>query len=78
MTPREYCKHNPPAAVYSDGMTGVTVHGIEHGINDYIYARSGIPRQYRYHWRRVYHTRGGRLYFILDGRRVHLDECIRI
>lgn len=55
MTPREYCKHNPPAAVYSDGMTGVT-----------------------YHRRRVYHTRGGRPYFILDGRRVHLDECIRI
>jgi len=25
MTPREYCNNNPPAAVYSDGMTGVTV-----------------------------------------------------
>lgn len=76
MTPREYCNSNPPAAVYSDGMTGVTVHGIEHGVNDYIYARSGIPGQYRHHRRRVYYA--ARPYFMIDGRRVHLDECIRI
>ena len=40
MTKREYCMKNPAIAYYS-GLNGLEIHGIEYGIEDYIYCVSG-------------------------------------
>ena len=40
MTKKEYCLKNPAIAYYS-GLNGLEIHGIEYGINDYVYCVSG-------------------------------------
>lgn len=40
MTKKEYCNTHPATAYYS-GFNGLEIHGIEYGINDYLYCVSG-------------------------------------
>lgn len=40
MTAREYCNNNP-AIAYASRNAGLEIHGIEYGVNDYVYAVSG-------------------------------------
>lgn len=40
MKKKEYCMKNPAIAYYS-GLNGLEIHGIEYGIDDYIYCVSG-------------------------------------
>ena len=40
MTKKEYCTTHPATAYYS-GFSGLEIHGIEYGINDYLYCVSG-------------------------------------
>ena len=40
MTKKEYCLKNPPVAYYS-GFSGLEIHGIEYGTEDFLYCVSG-------------------------------------
>ena len=78
MTKREYCINHHSIAYYS-GFSGLEIKGIEYGIDDYVVFQSGCwgsPAIYGYHKAKIYYT--DRPYFMLNGYRIHLDECIRI
>ena len=79
MTKKEYCTAHPAKAYYS-GFNGLEIHGIEYGINDYLYCVSGA---WGAHSRRKYHklkiqcdNNGG--FVRLHGYKVPLNECIRM
>lgn len=80
MTAKQYCESNP-AIGYASLLSGVEVHGIECGINDYVYAVSGAwagTAAQSFHRARIDYTARGRAYFRICGSRVYLDECIRM
>ena len=78
MTKREYCMKNPAIAYYS-GLNGLEIHGIEYGIEDYIYCVSGVWGGGKaYHRCKIQYTRKGEAFFRVYGCRVPLDECIRM
>jgi hypothetical protein len=80
MTAKEYCRTNP-AIAYASRNAGLEIHGIEYGINDYIYAVSGAWIQSKaqsYHRARIDYTAAGRAYFRIFGNRVYLDELIKM
>ena len=79
MTKKEYCEKHPAIAYYS-GFSGLEIHGIEYGINDYIYCVSGAwtsPGKRKYHRLKIHHNGGGS-FFKLHGYKCNLDECIRM
>lgn len=76
MNKKEYCLKNPAIAYYS-GFTGLEIHGIEYGVNDYVYCVSGAwgPRsKYKYHKLKIYNGE----YFKLHGYKIPLNECLRM
>ena len=76
MTKREYCMKNPAIAYYS-GLNGLEIHGIEYGIDDYIYCVSGAWGVGKaFHRVKVQYTRKGTAFFVVHGYRIPLDECI--
>ena len=78
MTAKDYCRTNP-AVAYVSRNAGLEIHGIEYGVNDYVYAVSGAwagTAAYRFHRVRIDYTARGRAYFRIRGCRVYLDECI--
>ena len=80
MTKKEYCSANKATAYYS-GFNGLEIHGIEYGINDYLYCVSGAwyggQAARRYHRLKInYDSKGA--FVRLHGYRVPLDECIRM
>lgn len=78
MTAKDYCRTNP-AVAYVSRNAGLEIHGIEYGVNDYVYAVSGAwagTAAYRFHRVRIDYTARGRAYFRIRGSRVYLDECI--
>ena len=78
MTAKDYCRTNP-AIAYASRNSGLEIHGIECGVNDYVYAVSGAwagTAAYRFHRVRIDYTARGRAYFRIRGSRVYLDECI--
>lgn len=81
MTKKEYCMKNPAIAYYS-GLNGLEIHGIEYGIEDYIYcvsgAWSGCKRSKRYHKVKIQYISDGTAFFVVHGYRIPLDECIRM
>lgn len=80
MTKKEYCQKNPAIAYYS-GFNGFEIHGIEHGINDYIIGVSGAwgPVSGRsYHKLKIKYDAHGEPFFMLHGYKCRLDECIRM
>lgn len=78
MTKREYCENNPVCAMYSFGYTGLEIHGIEYGLDDYIiYKYTDGEKVYSYHKSKIQYTTNGNAYFVWRGRRIHLSECIR-
>lgn len=77
MTKREYCENNPVCAVYSMGLCGLEIHGIEYGIEDYIiYAYVGTDTIYSYHKSKIYYGENDS-YFVWCGRRIHLSDCMK-
>ena len=75
---KEYCM-NHSAIAYASRNSGLEIHGIEYGVNDYVYAVSGAwagTAAYRFHRVRIDYTARGRAYFRIRGGRVYLDECI--
>lgn len=80
MTKKEYCLKHPANAYYS-GFGGLEIHGIEYGINDYIYCVSGAwgsPKNYRYHKLKIQYDRHGNGFFMLHGYKCLLSDCIRM
>lgn len=78
MTAKDYCRTNP-AVAYVSRNAGLEIHGIEYGVNDYVYTVSGAwagTAAYRFHRVRIDYTARGRAYFRIRGSRVYLDECI--
>lgn len=78
MNKREYCMKNPAIAYYS-GLNGIEIHGIEYGIDDYIYCVSGAWGGGKaFHCCKIQYTGSGAAFFRVCGHRIPLDECIRI
>ena len=77
MTKKEYCLQNPAIAYYS-GLNGLEIHGIEYGINDYVYCVSGAWGGGKaYHKLKINYGANGD-YIRLHGYRIALNECIRM
>ena len=78
MTRKEYCLKNPAVAYYS-GFSGLEIHGIEYGINDYLYCVSGAggakSKQTPHKLKIYYDDNGG--FVRLHGCKVPMNECIR-
>lgn len=80
MTKKEYCMKNPAIAYYS-GFSGLEIHGIEYGINDYLYCVSGAwgaHSRRKYHKLKINYDRNGGAFVCLHGYKVPLNECIRM
>ena len=80
MTKKEYCLRNPAIAYYS-GFGGLEIHGIEYGIDDYIYCVSGAwgsPKNYGYHKLKIHYDIHGNHYFRFHGYKCLLSDCIRM
>ena len=77
MSKKEYCLNNPATAYYS-GFSGLEIHGIEYGTEDYLYCVSGAwSSKKSYHKLKIYYNDQGD-YVRLHGYKVPMDECIRI
>lgn len=81
MTKKEYCLNHESIAYYS-GLNGLEIKGIEYGIDNYIYAVSGMwyggEKARRYHRVKIRYTINGDPYFRIFGNRIPLAECIRM
>lgn len=78
MTKKEYCLKNPPVAYYS-GFSGLEIHGIEYGIEDYLYCVSGAWGGGKsYHRLKIHSDLKGDFFVRLYGYKVPLNECIRM
>lgn len=78
MTKKEYCTQNPAIAYYS-GFSGLEIHGIEYGINDYLYCVSGAWGGGKaYHKLKIQYNHNGAGFVRLHGYKVPLDEFIRM
>lgn len=80
MTKKEYCQSRPACAYYS-GFSGLEIHGIEYGINDYLYCVAGAwasPSKRTYHKLKISYDRSGAAFVRLHGYKVPLNECIRM
>jgi len=77
MTKKEYCLNNPAVAYYS-GFSGLEIHGIEYGIDDYLYGVSGAwCANKAYHKLKIHYDKNGG-FVRLHGYKVRMDECIRM
>lgn len=77
MSKKEYCLKNPAIAYYS-GLNGLEIHGIEYGIEDYLYCVSGAWGGGKaYHKLKIYYNDNGGL-VRLHGYKIPLNECIRM
>ena len=64
-------------AVYADGLAGYEVGLIECGERAiWRYCPPGQPPK-KPHKSKIYLTAKGRAYFLANGHRIHLDECLR-
>ncbi len=78
MTKREYCEKNPVCAYYS-GLNGLEIHGIEYGIEDYLYAVSGAWGGGKaYHRLKINYNANGDAFVRCHGYRIPLGECVRM
>ena len=77
MSKKEICQSKPAFAYYS-GFSGLELHHIEYGIEDYIYCVSGAWGGGKAcHRLKVYYTDSGD-YIRLHGYKIPLADCIRM
>lgn len=76
----KYCISHPPVAYYAAcPFVGIYVHGIEYGIEDYVYASSEYADEKTfYHKVKLKQDVKGQTYFNIMGLRVNTDECLKI
>ena len=78
MNKKEYSKNNKAIAYYS-GLNGIEIHGVEYGINDYIYCTAGAwSGKKSYHKLKIKYNLNGDAFFTLHGYKIPLSECIRM
>lgn len=78
MTKKEYCINNKAAAYYS-GFNGLEIHGIEFGIENYLYCTSGAwSGKKQYHKLKIYTSFKDAPFVRLHGYKIPLNECIKI
>ena len=80
MNKKQYCLTHPAIGYYS-GFSGLEIHGIEYGVNDYVYCVSGAwtaPGKRKYHKLLIKYDRHGDAFFMLHGYKIPLNECIRM
>lgn len=78
MTKREYClNHDSIGYVAFSMCTGISVHGIEYGINDYVYYQYERGENITFHKSTIRYTASGKPYFMFNGCRIHFDEIMR-
>ena len=78
MTKKEYCINNKPVAYYS-GLNGLEIHGIEYGINDYLYCTSGAwSGKKQYHKLKINYSFSDVAFIRLHGYKIPLNECIKM
>lgn len=76
MNKKEYCLTNPAIAYYS-GLNGLEIHGIEYGIEDYLYCVSGAWGGGKaYHKLKIHYNNNGG-FVRLRGYKIPLNECIK-
>ena len=80
MTKKEFCTKNDVKAVYNTGLSGISIHGIESGVEDYVYWSESheIILWDTYHKSLLKTTLSGNYYFVVYGRRVSLDDCLKV
>lgn len=79
MTKKEYCLKNPAVAYYS-GLSGLEIHGIEYGVNDFLLCVSGAwgaKSKQKPHKLKIYYDNNGG-FVRLHGYNVPMRECIRM
>ena len=78
MTKKEYCKKNPGmAALATSAFGGYVIHGIEYGIDDYVYITYCVDNKILAH-HRLKIRYSNRPYVLLHGRRLHFDDFLRL
>lgn len=75
MNKNEFCKEHDPVAYYWNGYFGITIYGIEYGIDDYVYFKT--PEDGKAHKAKVYYTRKDP-YFIYDGMTIKLCNFMNV
>ena len=78
---KAYCLEHKSIAYYS-GFGGIEIKAINHGISDCVYyvasAWYGGESAKTYHCKRIYYPAKASPYFLHNGNRIPLDECIRM
>ena len=78
MNKKEYCINNKPVAYYS-GLGGLMIHGIEYGINDYLFCTSGAwSGKKQYHKLKINYSFSEVAFIRLHGYKIPLHDCIRM
>lgn len=77
---RKYCLQHPAVAVYSlCPFVSMLIHGVEHDVDDFVYASSEYADDKTfYHKCKIHTDLLSRSYFKVLNLRIYLDECIRI
>ena len=85
MTAKQYCQSHPVTAYDSSygRCGGFQIHGdIEYGIDDFLYGMSGVlcedEKYFHYHHLKIIYAPSGRAYVKCSGKRIYLDECLRV
>ena len=80
MTKKEYCKNNPGmAALATSAFGGYVVHGVEFGIDDYIYITYQIDNKIlAYHKLLIRYNAHYAAYVIINGNRFYLNDFLRL
>ena len=68
---------NMKTIAYSDACSGIEIKDIEYGFYDYVWCISGVMSSEPKPHHLLIRYAGDRSYFICDGTRVYLDECLR-
>ena len=77
-TKKEVCTKNSAFAYYS-GFSGLELHHIEYGIDDYIYCVSGAwCSKKAYHKLKIRYDSKGSPFIRLHGYKVPLDDCVKM
>ena len=67
------------ATYYAGGLAGIEIFSIDYGVDDYIVYRWNIDGKAGKQTRaKIRYTNKGKAYFVSFGRRVPLDECLRV
>lgn len=77
LTKKEICMNEKSIAYYS-GFSGIEIKKIEYGVEDYVYFVAGAwCSKESYHKAKIYYNENHD-YFMYQGSKIRLDECIRM